>query len=147
MGGVVQHCIATGLWADGMTRPATKTPSAIGTNGKFWVISCPGSAGRKRDSHESKLASAFGIYSRGAPRIWLRRFAFLSRDLDLWTYAKAIALDFSRSGKPTSNAFIEAFNGTFRSGCLNTHWFLTLTDAAEKMGDWLSYFNKVLKRP
>jgi len=40
-------------------------------------------------------------------------------------------LDFSRPGKPTDNAFIEAFNGRFRAECLNAHWFLTLTDAGE----------------
>jgi len=40
------------------------------------------------------------------------------------------------------SAFIEAFNGRFRSECLNTHWFLTLADAAEKMEAWLRYYNK-----
>lgn len=56
---------------------------------------------------------------------------FVSRVLDLWAYAKDVTLDFSRPGKPTDNAFIAAFNGRFRSKCLNTHW--TLADAAEKM--------------
>jgi putative transposase len=36
---------------------------------------------------------------------------FISRDLDLCAYAKGVTLDFSRPGKPTDNAFIEAFNG------------------------------------
>jgi putative transposase len=31
-------------------------------------------------------------------------------------------------------AFIEAFNSRFRTECLNTHWFLGLADAKEKMG-------------
>lgn len=31
---------------------------------------------------------------------------FISRDLDLWAYAKGVTLDFSRSGKPTDNAFM-----------------------------------------
>ena len=61
---------------------------------------------------------------------------FVSRDLDLWAYAKGVTLDFSRPGKPTDNAFIEAFNGRFRAECLNQHWFLTLADAREKMEDW-----------
>ncbi|MCH9809559.1 MAG: integrase core domain-containing protein [Alphaproteobacteria bacterium] len=30
-------------------------------------------------------------------------------------------LDFSRPGKPTDNAFFEAFNGRLRAECLNTH--------------------------
>ena len=50
---------------------------------------------------------------------------------------------FSRPGKPTDNAFIEAFNGRFRAECLNTHWFLTLaTDAAEKLEAWRRYYNE-----
>ena len=51
---------------------------------------------------------------------------FVSRDMDLWAYAHGVTLDFSRPGKPTDNAFIEAFNGRFRAECLNAHWFLTL---------------------
>lgn len=46
---------------------------------------------------------------------------FISRDLDLWAYVNGVTLDFSRPGKPTDNAFIEAFNGRFRAECLNTH--------------------------
>ncbi len=67
---------------------------------------------------------------------------FVSRDLDLWAYAKGVTLDFSRPGKPTDNAFIEAFNGRFRAECLNQHWFLTLADAREKMEDWRRYYNE-----
>lgn len=44
-----------------------------------------------------------------------------SRDMDLWAYQRGITLDFSRPGKTTDNAFIEAFNGHFRQECLNTH--------------------------
>ena len=40
------------------------------------------------------------------------------------------------------NAFIEAFNGRFRSECLNTHWLQTLADATEKMEAWLRYYNE-----
>ena len=60
----------------------------------------------------------------------------------MWAYANSVTLDFSRPGKPTDNAFIEAFNGRFRAECLNTHWFLTLADAAEKMEDWFRYYNE-----
>ncbi|SMX56588.1 Putative transposase [Bradyrhizobium sp. ORS 285] len=47
---------------------------------------------------------------------------FVSRDLDVWAYQRGITLDFSRPGKPTDNAFIEAFtfieafNGRFPAG-------------------------------
>jgi putative transposase len=67
---------------------------------------------------------------------------FVSRDLDLWAYSKGVTLDFSRPGKPTDNAFIEAFNGRFRAECLNAHWFMTLDDARSKIEDWRRYYNE-----
>jgi putative transposase len=67
---------------------------------------------------------------------------FVSRDLDLWAYQRGVTLDFSRPGKPTDNAFIEAFNGRFRAECLNAHWFLTLDDARTKLEDWRRYYNE-----
>ena len=67
---------------------------------------------------------------------------FVSRDLDLWAYQRGVTLDFSRPGKPTDNAFIEAFNGRFRAECLNTHWFLSLADAQEKVETWRRYYNE-----
>ena len=42
-------------------------------------------------------------------------------------------LDFSRPGKPTDNAHIESFNGSYRGECLNLNWFLSLDDAQEKI--------------
>jgi putative transposase len=68
---------------------------------------------------------------------------FISRDLDLWAYTNGVTLDFSRPGKPTDNAFIEAFNGRFRAECLNAHWFMSLEDAREKLEDWRKYYNEV----
>ena len=68
---------------------------------------------------------------------------FVSRNLDLWAYAHGVTLDFSRPGKPTDNAYIEAFNGRFRAECLNAHWFLTLADAAEKLEAWRRDYNEV----
>src|SRR3546814_10055044 len=67
---------------------------------------------------------------------------FISRDLDLWAYANDVTLDFSRPGKPTDNAYIEAFNGRFRAECLNTHWFLTFADARETFEEWRRYYNE-----
>jgi putative transposase len=68
---------------------------------------------------------------------------FISRDLDLWAYQKGVTLDFSRPGKPTDNAFIEAFNGRLRHECLNAHWFLALDDAREKLEAWRRDYNEV----
>ena len=67
---------------------------------------------------------------------------FISRDMDLWAYRNSVILDFSRPGKPTDNAFIEAFNGRFRAECLNAHWFLSLADAAQKLETWRRDYNE-----
>jgi putative transposase len=67
---------------------------------------------------------------------------FVSRDLYLWACQHGVTLDFSRPGKPTDNAFIEAFNSCFRAECLNAHLFLSLADAREKMEDWRKYYNE-----
>jgi putative transposase len=57
-------------------------------------------------------------------------------------YAQGVTLDFSRPGKPTDNAFVEAFNGRFRDVCLNTYWFLSLYDAKAKIEAWRTDFNE-----
>lgn len=66
---------------------------------------------------------------------------FISKDLDKWAYENKVILDYSRPGKPTDNPFIESFNGSFRDECLNTHWFLSLEDAYEKISDWVAEYN------
>lgn len=67
---------------------------------------------------------------------------FISKALDKWAYEHDIALDFSRPGKPTDNAFIESLNGSFRDECLNVHWFLSLEDAATKIEAWRMEYNE-----
>jgi putative transposase len=67
---------------------------------------------------------------------------FVARDMDLWAYQRGVTLDFSRPGKPTDNAFIEAFNSKLRSECVNTHWFLSLEDACEKLDRWRRHYNE-----
>jgi len=66
---------------------------------------------------------------------------FVSRDLDLWAYANGVTLDFSRPGKPTDNAFGDAFNGRLRAECPNTHGFLSLAYASEKLDARRRYHN------
>ncbi|WP_303677559.1 transposase, partial [Dehalococcoides mccartyi] len=52
-----------------------------------------------------------------------------------------VALDFSRPGKPTDNAFIEAFNGLLRHSCLNENWFMSLEDARGEVEFWRQEYN------
>ena len=68
---------------------------------------------------------------------------FTSKELDLWAYANGVVLDFSRPGKPTDNAYCEAFNSRFRLECLNQHWFLDIDDARVKIEAWRQDYNTV----
>jgi len=67
---------------------------------------------------------------------------FISKALDLWAYQARVTLDFSRPGKPTDNAYIESFNGSFRDECLNTNWFLSMNDARAKIESWRREYNE-----
>ncbi len=66
---------------------------------------------------------------------------FTSKLLDQWAYLNGVELDFSRPGKPTDNAYIEAFNARLRAECLNENWFLSLEDAREKVEAWRKDYN------
>jgi putative transposase len=53
-----------------------------------------------------------------------------------------VELEFSRRGKSTDNAFIEAFNTRVLQECLNENWFLSLGDAQEKVERWRRNYNE-----
>lgn len=68
---------------------------------------------------------------------------FTSKALDHWAYWNHVQLDFSRPGKPSDNAFIEAFNASVRRECLSQHWFLSLEDAQRTLDAWRKDYNNV----
>jgi len=53
-----------------------------------------------------------------------------------------VRIDFSRPGKPTDNAYVESFNGTFRAECLDAHWFATLTEVKQVIEAWRREYNE-----
>ena len=67
---------------------------------------------------------------------------FTSQAMDLWAYRNGAKIDFSRPGKLTDNAFVESFNGTFRSECLDTHWFADLKEAKHLIEAWRQEYNE-----
>jgi putative transposase len=87
------------------------------------------------------------IQQRGAPKSIRvdNGPEFAGKALDLWAYSHGVALDFSRPGKPTDNAYVESFNGRFREECLNANWFLSLPDARKKIAAWRDEYNE--RRP
>lgn len=61
---------------------------------------------------------------------------FVSRDMDLWAYQRGVTLDFSRPGKPTDNAYIEAFNSKLALNA-RTHigsWALKIRPKSWRLG-------------
>jgi len=81
---------------------------------------------------------------RGVPRFLFcdNGSEFTSQALDLWAYQNGVKIDFSRPGKPTDNAFVESFNGTFRAECLNAHWFGSLAEAKRLIEAWRQEYNE-----
>ena len=68
---------------------------------------------------------------------------FICKALDMWSHLNGVTLDFSWPGKPTDNAFIESFYGSFRAECLNASWFLSLEDARSRCEAWRIDYNEV----
>lgn len=64
-----------------------------------------------------------------------------SKAMFFWSQKTGVKLCFIQPGKPTQNAFVESFNARFRDGCLNQHWFTSLTDARQIIGDWQHHYN------
>ena len=62
--------------------------------------------------------------------------------MDLWAYQNGVQIDFSRPGKPTDNAHVESFNGTFRAECLDAHWFTSLNEAKQVVEAWRREYNE-----
>ena len=67
---------------------------------------------------------------------------FAGRMVDQWAHLNGVEIDFSRPGKPTDNAHIEAFNSRLRAECLNASWFLSLADARDRLQAWRQEYNE-----
>jgi len=67
---------------------------------------------------------------------------FTGKALDEWAYNR-VGLHFIDPGKPTQNAYVESFNGKFREECLNEHWFTSIPEARQIIGDWKQDYNQV----
>ncbi len=68
---------------------------------------------------------------------------FIGQDFVSWAQTRGIQLSYSRPGKPTDNAYIESFNGTFRDDCLNQHWFSNFKEARQIIETWRREYNEI----
>ena len=60
---------------------------------------------------------------------------FTSKAMFEWTEDNATTLQVIQSGQPTQNAFVESLDGKFRNECLNQHWFRSLDEVEQIIGD------------
>lgn len=66
---------------------------------------------------------------------------FISSALGLWCEEKNIHLQFIQPGKPTQNAYIERFNGSFRRDVLNAYLFEDIRQVRELAEEWMEDYN------
>ncbi len=59
-----------------------------------------------------------------------------------WCQKTKIDWHYIAPGKPTQNAFIESFNGSFRDECLNETLFSSLADARLEITKWKEDYNQ-----
>lgn len=66
-----------------------------------------------------------------------------SRAILEWQNDSGVAWHYIAPGKPTQNAFIEAFNGRLRDELLNEEVFTSLADARRKLSLWRYDYNNI----
>lgn len=66
---------------------------------------------------------------------------FISQALQDWCADKEVVLHWIEPGKPTQNAYIERFNGTFRREVLNANAFRSLAQVRRTVDEWLIEYN------
>jgi transposase InsO family protein len=62
---------------------------------------------------------------------------FISARLTEWCEKQSIALHWIQPGKPTQNAYIGRFNGSFRRELLDAHLFCSLAHVCQLVDEWM----------
>lgn len=66
---------------------------------------------------------------------------FISTKLGLWCEERKINLQFIQPGKPSQNAYIERFNGSFRRDVLDAYLFESLAQVRILAEEWMNDYN------
>ena len=70
---------------------------------------------------------------------------FIAKITASWSEMHEIEFTYIQPGKPTQNAFIERFNGSYRRGVLNKHIFEDIDQVRDQTETWMQDYNH--KRP
>ncbi len=71
---------------------------------------------------------------------------FIASQLTVWGEVNRIELKYFQPGKPTQNAYIERFKGSYRDGVLDACMFITLEDIRNETAKWVFNFNNYRPR-
>ena len=66
---------------------------------------------------------------------------FIAKIAEAWSEAQGIEFKYIEPGRPTQNAFIERFNGSFRRGVLDAHVFESIEQLWEQANKWVEDYN------
>jgi len=83
------------------------------------------------------------VARRGKPQTIVSGTELTSMAILKWSQATGVAWHYIAPGKPTQNAFIEAFNARLRDECLNETIFTSLPQARAVLCMWMSDYNGV----
>jgi putative transposase len=131
------RCRATRAWRYREGRPGAKAANEV------WAMDLM--SDQLFDGRPIRILTIVDIHTReghtSTPRASFRA-AQVVEVLDHWAHLNKVEIDFSRPGKPTDNAFIEAFNARLRAECLNASWFLSPADARARIEEWRQHYNE-----
>ncbi|EGV43810.2 transposase, partial [Bizionia argentinensis JUB59] len=66
---------------------------------------------------------------------------FIANIASVWSEMHEIEFKYIQPGKPTQNAFVERFNGSYRRGVLNKYIFENIDQVREQTQVWMEDYN------